>query len=334
MYVPLWVWAVTIAGLAAVFAVDLLLSKPHRVSMGEAGLRVLGYALAAIGFGVGVWLIAGARHGGEFFAGWITEYSLSVDNLFVFVIIMSRFAVPAIYAERVLLVGVVLALVARGVFIAAGAVLIARFSWVFYVFGAFLVYTAVNLLRHRGQQGEFRENTLLRLLHRVVPTTADYHGSRLLVRVDGRRFITPMLVVMVAIGSTDVLFALDSIPAIFGLTRVPYLVFAANAFALLGLRELYFLLGGLLTRLRHLSVGLAAILAFIGVKQIFEALHGSGVDHVGPVPVPHIGTPVSLAVIVLVLAVTTVTSLLPRADAPPASGAESDREQDPRDSAR
>ena len=251
---------------------------------------------------------------GEFFAGYITEYSLSVDNLFVFVLIMAAFRVPAVHQHRVLLVGIVIALVMRGAFIAVGAAAIQAFSWVFYLFAAVLIVTAVNVARQgTDHDEEFSENALLRLMRRVLPVTPEFHGSRSFVRVAGRRMVTPMLVVMVAIGSTDLLFALDSIPAIFGLTQEPYLVFTANAFALMGLRQLYFLLGGLLSKLVYLSYGLAVILGFIGVKLVLEALHENNLPFINdgqPVPVPTVGIVPSLCVIIGVLAITTVASLV------------------------
>jgi len=296
----------TIGGFLVAFAVDLVVvdRKPHQVTMGEAGRWVAGYLLLAVVFGLAVLALAGPSYGGQFFAGYLTEYSLSVDNLFVFVIIMATFRVPVENQHKVLLIGILLALVLRGIFIAAGAAVIARFQPVFFLFGAFLLYTAWQLLRHRNDSGEYQENAAIRWAKRVLPVTDDYEGARVFTRVGGRRMVTPMLVVMVAIGTTDLLFAVDSIPAIFGLTKEPYLVFTANAFALLGLRQLFFLLGGLLDRLVYLSQGLAVILAFIGVKLILEALHAVHVSWAPKIPIL-----VSLAVIVGVLAVTTVASL-------------------------
>ena len=272
------------------------------------------YVAMAIVFGLGLWYFAGGVAAGEFFAGYITEYSLSVDNLFVFVIIMAAFRVPAAHQHRVLLVGIVIALVLRGLFIAVGAAAIHAFSWMFYLFAIVLIVTAVKVAREGGDHDEeFQESAAVRLLRRVLPVTQDFHGARSIVNVDGRRMVTPMLVVMFAIGSTDLLFALDSIPAIFGLTQEPYLVFTANAFALMGLRQLYFLLGGLLSKLVYLSYGLAVILGFIGVKLILEALHENSLPFVNgglPVPVPTIGIVLSLSIIVGVLAITTVASLI------------------------
>jgi TerC family integral membrane protein len=314
--VPLWLWLATIGGLLAVILADLFLvdHEPHAVTVREATRWVLFYVALAVAFGIGMWALAGGVAAGEFFAGYITEYSLSVDNLFVFVIIMAAFKVPVMHQHRVLLVGIVIALVMRGGFIAVGAAAIQAFSWVFYLFAAVLVVTAVNLFRQgTDHDEEFSENAALRLVRRVLPVTPQYHGARSFVRHEGRRMVTPMLIVMFAIGSTDLLFALDSIPAIFGLTQEPYLVFTANAFALMGLRQLYFLLGGLLSRLVYLSYGLSVILAFIGVKLVLEALHDNSLPFVNggePVAVPTIGILPSLTVIVGVLAVTTVASLL------------------------
>lgn len=307
MNVATWVWIVTIVALLGLLAIDLFIvdRDPHEIRIIEAARWVAFYVALAVGFGLGVGAVSGSRFAGEFFAGYITEYSLSVDNLFVFVLIMSTFAVPAIHQHRVLLFGIVAALALRGLFIGAGAAVIARFQWVFYLFGAFLIVTAWRLVFKRDEEEEYRENRATRLLRRVLPVTDEFHGAKVVVRVGRKRYVTPMLIVMLAIGSTDLLFALDSIPAIFGLTKEPFLVFTANAFALMGLRQLFFLLGGLLNRLVYLSFGLAVILGFIGVKLIFEALHGSGVH-----AVPHIGIVASLAVIVGVLAITTVASLL------------------------
>jgi tellurite resistance protein TerC len=316
MNVPTWLWFATIGGLVAVILADLFLvdHKPHAVTIREATRWVTFYVVLAVLFGLGVWFFAGGAYAGEFFAGYITEYSLSVDNLFVFVIIMSAFAVPAKHQHRVLLIGVVIALVMRGIFIALGAAAIAAFSWVFYLFAVILVVTAVNLVRQgTDHDEEYTEPAALRLVRRVVPVTDEFHGARSFVRVHGRRMVTPMLMVMLAIGFTDLLFALDSIPAIFGLTQEPYLVFTANAFALMGLRQLYFLLGGLLSRLVYLSYGLAIILAFIGVKLVLEALHENSLPFINggePVPVPTVGIALSLSVIVGVLAVTTIASLV------------------------
>ncbi|MFC4532818.1 TerC family protein [Sphaerisporangium dianthi] len=303
----MWAWAAVIGGLLVVLAFDLWIvdrGEPREFSLRQAGFWVGFYVTLAVLFGIGMWIFAGVDKAGEFFAGYLTEYSLSVDNLFVFYIIMGRFAVPKIYQHKVLLVGVLMALAMRGVFILVGSAALERFSWLFYVFGAFLLYTAVNILRGHDEE-EFKENLLLRWVRRIFPTTDGFVGSKITTRVDGRRMVTPMLIVMVAIGTTDLLFALDSIPAIFGLTKDAFVVFTANAFALMGLRQLYFLLGGLLQRLVYISYGLSFILGFIGVKLIMEALHNSGVSWAPEVPIS-----VSLAVIGVTMVVTTVASLI------------------------
>jgi tellurite resistance protein TerC len=301
------VWLLTVAVLCALVAADFLIGrKPHDVSIREAGTWTVVWVVLACLFGVGLFLSEGSGPTGEFFAGYITEKSLSVDNLFVFVLIMGKFAVPTQYQQRVLMVGVIMALVLRAGFIAAGAAIISAFSWVFYLFGAFLVWTAWKLVqdaRKGGHEEEYEENKLLKAVEKRFGVADRYHGTKLFITENGRRVMTPMLVVMLAIGSTDVLFALDSIPAIYGLTQDPYIVFTANAFALMGLRQLYFLIGGLLRKLVHLSYGLSIILGFIGVKLVLHALHESGVH------VPEISIPFSLGFIVLVLAVTTLTSL-------------------------
>jgi tellurite resistance protein TerC len=312
MTVPIWVWLATIGTLLSFVSVDVWLGRrPREIGIKEAGAWVSGYVTLAVLFGVGITLALGGTRGGEFFAGYLTEYSLSVDNLFVFVIILSRFGVPRPLQHRVLLIGIIFALALRGAFIAVGAAAVSRFDWVFFIFGGFLVYTAYGLLRSGSDRGtNYKETRLLRYVRRVAPLTSDYHGSRFIVR-DGRSVhFTPLLLVIVAIAMADVLFALDSIPAIFGLTQDPYLVFTANAFALLGLRQLYFLIGGLLDRLVYLNYGLSVILGFIGVKLVIEGLHGSHLDHIGPVAIPEISILVSLGFIVATLTVVTVASLL------------------------
>ncbi|MFC5723037.1 TerC family protein [Streptomyces gamaensis] len=308
MDVSLTLWGLTILGLCALVAADFFIGgrKPHEVSVKEAGIWTAVWVALAGLFGLGLLVFGGGGPATEFFAGFITEKSLSVDNLFVFVLIMAKFSVPAAYQQRVLMVGVLIALVLRAIFIGAGAAIIANFSWIFYLFGAFLVWTAWKLIqeaRSGESEEEFEENRFLKAVERRFPSTDRYHGTALFVVENGRRLMTPMLIVMLAIGTTDVLFALDSIPAIFGLTQDPYIVFTANAFALMGLRQLYFLIGGLLEKLVHLSYGLSVILGFIGVKLVLHALHESGVA------VPEISIPVSLGVICAVLAVTTFTSL-------------------------
>ncbi|ROS74414.1 TerC family protein [Cellulomonas sp. PhB143] len=316
MDVPVWVWIVTVGLIVAMLAFDYVghVRTPHAPSLREATRWSLAYVAVAVAFGAVVWAAWGSTYGGEYFAGYVTEKSLSVDNLFVFVLIMTSFKVPRLYQQKVLLIGITIALVLRTVFILAGAALIANFSWVFYLFGAFLIYTAWAQARSGTEhETEFKENGVLRLVRRLFPTTDDYVEDRMVTKVGGKRFITPMLIVMVAIGSADLLFAVDSIPAIFGLTQETYLVFAANAFSLLGLRQLYFLIDGLLDRLVYLAYGLAAILGFIGVKLVIHALHTNelpfvnGGEHVDAVP--EISTGVSLAFIAVVLVVTTVASL-------------------------
>ncbi|WP_409179688.1 TerC family protein [Amycolatopsis sp. VS8301801F10] len=308
MTVPLWLWFATVGGLLALIAIDLVIvdHKPHEVTTGEAARWVIFYIACAVLFGAGVWIFAGHDPGVQFFTGYITEYSLSVDNLFIFMVIMASFKVPAIHQHRVLLVGILLALGMRSVFIAVGAALINQFVWVFFVFGAVLVWTAISMLRgNGGGEEEYHENALTRWVRKLFPVTDDYRGHKYLVKEDGQRKITPMLLVIVAIGSADLLFAVDSIPAIFGITQEAFLVFTANAFALMGLRQLYFLLGGLVTKLVYLSYGLAVILAFIGAKLVVHALHEY---HLAPDWLD-ISNWMSLGVIVVVLTVTTVLSL-------------------------
>ncbi|MGP4028457.1 TerC family protein [Actinomadura sp. 3N407] len=300
------VWALTIAGILAVIAADLFLI--HRNDTREFTTRRAAfwssiYIGLAVLFGIGVWVFSGARYAGEYFGGFVTEKSLSVDNLFVFMVILTRFAVPKQAQHTVLMAGIVIALVLRGIFIAVGAAAISTFTWVFFIFGAFLIWTAIGLVRG-GDEDEFEENALLRWAKRVIPTSDDYDGNRFVVRRHGRRLVTPLAIVMIAIGSTDVLFALDSIPAIFGLTTEPYLVFTANAFALMGLVQLFFLLGGLTDRLVYLAHGLAFILGFIGVKLIFHAMHEYGVAWAPEIPIW-----LSLAVIAGTLLATTAASL-------------------------
>ncbi|MEV7355054.1 MULTISPECIES: TerC family protein [unclassified Kitasatospora] len=309
MDVSIAMWVTTIGVLIALIVADFFIGgrKPHEVSVKEAGIWTAVWIVLALIFGGFLWWHSGAQPAGEFFAGYITEKSLSVDNLFVFILIMGKFAVPRIYQQRVLMFGVIIALVLRAVFIAGGAALVTQFSWVFFIFGAFLIWTAWKLIKEARageEEDEFEENRLLKSIERRFPSTDTYHGTKLFIRENGRRLMTPMLIVMLAIGTTDVLFALDSIPAIFGLTQDPYIVFTANAFALMGLRQLYFLIGGLLKKLVHLSYGLSVILGFIGVKLVLHAAHEAGAN------VPEIGIPLSLGVIVVVLAVTTVTSLI------------------------
>jgi tellurite resistance protein TerC len=318
MNVAGWVWAVTLTGFGLLLIFDLLVigRRPHEPSIRESSLWVALYIGLAVAFGGFLWVGAGGEYAGQFFAGWLTEYSLSVDNLFVFVIIMSRFAVPRRLQQKALFIGIVLALLLRGGFIAAGAAVVSRFSWVFYLFGAFLVYTAVKLARQgENDEGDYQENAIIRTVQRLLPFGSEYGNGRLVRRSDaGRLVLTPMVIVLVAIGTTDLIFALDSIPAVFGLTREPFLVFSVNMFALMGLRQLYFLLGNLLDRLVYLSYGLAAVLGFIGAKLVVEALHDNQVPFInGGEPVgwaPEIPISVSLGVVIGTLALTTVASLV------------------------
>jgi tellurite resistance protein TerC len=315
--VPFWIWALTVGAVLAMLVLDFAghVRRPHEPTLRESAWWSAGYVGVAVVFGLLVLAFAGSEPAGEYFAGYLTEKSLSVDNLFVFVLIMTSFAVPRVLQQKVLLFGITVALVLRAAFIAVGAAAIENFSWVFYVFGAFLIWTAVAQARSGGHREgeEYRENVVLRLTRRLVPTSDDYDGDRMLTRVGGRRSITPLAIALVAIGSADVLFAVDSIPAIFGVTQDTYLVFAANAFSLLGLRQLYFLVDGLLDRLVHLSYGLAVILGFIGAKLVIHALHTNelpfvnGGQHV--TAVPEVPTWLSLAVIGGTLLVTTATSL-------------------------
>jgi len=336
MNVPLWVWIVTVVVILAMLAVDYVghVRTPHAPTLRESATWSLAYVAVALVFGVVVWVAWGGQYGGEYFAGYITEKSLSVDNLFVFVLIMTSFRVPREYQQRVLLIGITIALVLRTVFIVAGAAIIANFAWVFYVFGAFLIWTAIAQARSgTGHDEEWNENGVLRLTRRLFPTTETYVGDKMIAKIDGKRFITPMLIVMVAIGSADLLFAVDSIPAIFGLTQETYLVFAANAFSLLGLRQLYFLVDGLLDRLVYLNYGLAAILGFIGIKLVIHALHTNEVPFVNGgqhvEAIPEIPTSLSLGFIVVVLAVTTIASLArDRRDRRVAAGTPSSSEGD------
>jgi tellurite resistance protein TerC len=313
---PTWFTIATFVGLTALLLGDLAIvaRRPHEPSVKESSLWVGFYVTLALLFGVVLLAVTGGEYAGEFYAGWLTEYSLSIDNLFVFVIIMARFQVPRKLQQGALMVGIIIALVLRGIFILLGAAVIERFTWVFYLFGAFLIYTAIQLVRSRHEEEDYEENAFIRQMRKVLPITPDFHGSKIRVRQDGRKYWTPMIVVFLALGTTDLLFALDSIPAIFGLTREPFIVFTANVFALMGLRQLYFLLGGLLKRLVYLSLGLSVILAFIGVKLVLEAVHENSLPFINggePVhAVPAIPIWLSLTVILGVLVVATVASLL------------------------
>jgi tellurite resistance protein TerC len=317
MGVTTTVWLLTALITVGVLLVDVFVigRHPHEPSMKESGRALAFFVGLAVLFGLGVWFFYGGRYGGEFFAGWLTEYSLSVDNLFIFIIIMSKFAVPREFQQTVLLVGIVLALVLRAVFIAVGAAAISQFSWVFYLFGIFLIWTAVNLAREANQEdAQYDEPRMVTWVRKHFAVAQEWHGVKLFTREAGKRVMTPMLLVVLALGVTDLFFALDSIPAIYGLTREPYLVFTANVFALMGLRQLYFLIGGLLERLIYLSYGLAFLLLFIGVKLILHALHENQLPFIngghGVHAAPEIPIWLSLVVIIGSLTITAAASLL------------------------
>jgi len=304
--VSTWVWAATLIGLLGILAVDLTVARRSRrePSTRSAALGVLLYVGLAGVFALGLLVLGHRAASGQFVTGYVLEYSLSVDNLFVYLLLMGSFRVPEAQRRDVLLVGIVGTMVLRGPFIVAGTAAAERFSATFYVFGGLLLYTAVSLVRGSEEHTDPADNVVVRLAGRVLPITDSYSGSRLTVRVGSRRMATPLLLAMIAVSVTGLVFALDSIPAIFGVTKDPYVIVAANAFALMGLRQLYFLVGGLVEQLVHLSMGLAVILGFIGVKLVLEAAHGDGFT---AIPVP--GIALSLGVIVVVLAVTTFTSL-------------------------
>jgi tellurite resistance protein TerC len=316
------VWVITIVITVGVLLVDLLViaRRPHEPSMKEVSRHLAFFVGLAVVFGAALWIFAephalSPNPGPEFFAGWLTEYSLSVDNLFIFIIIMSKFSVPRQYQQTALMIGIVLALVMRAIFIVVGAAAINNFSWVFYIFGLFLLYTAVKLAKEGGEdEDEYEENKLVKFAETHLPATSEWHGTSLFTKENGKRLITPMFLVVLTLGTTDLLFALDSIPAIYGLTQDPYLVFTANIFALMGLRQLYFLIGGLLQRLIYLSYGLAVLLGFIGVKLILHAMHENelpfinGGEHIEWAP--EIPIWLSLLFIIGTLTVTAVLSLM------------------------
>jgi len=304
--VSLALWAMTIGGILLLVALDFVTvsRKPHEVGFKEATVWSVFYVGVAIAFGVAIFVWQGSQWGTEYFAAYLVEKSLSVDNLFVFIIILTQFAVPSVLHQRVLLVGVILALVLRAIFIAIGAAALQAFAFTFVIFGALLIWTGIQLARHRNEDPDPMDNAIIRAVRRRFAFSDQYDGTRLFTRIDGRRMATPLLLVMVSIAATDLLFALDSIPATFGVTQEPYLVFAANAFALLGLRALYFLLRGLLDKLVYLSTGLAVILVFIGIKLVLTYLHEQ-FD-----AIPKIPTNVSLAFIGAVLAIVTLASWL------------------------
>jgi tellurite resistance protein TerC len=320
MVVAPWVWQLSIGLITLVILGDLIyqIRKPHEPTFKESAIQSVIYIGLALLFTFLVTEVWGARFGGEYLAGFITEKSLSVDNLFVFLVIFTKFAVPRRLQSQALLIGIVLALILRGIFIAAGAAAIEQFSWVFYIFGFFLLYTAALLIWDTLKAGSHDEKVpggkATAFIKRHFPTVDEYHGAKLTIVQNGKRFITPLLLVMIAIGMTDLLFALDSIPAVYGLTNEPYIVFMANAFALMGLRQLYFLLSGLMERLKYLGVGLAIILAWIGVKLVIHALHKNELPFLNngePIKaIPEISTDLSLGFILLTLVVTTVVSLI------------------------
>jgi tellurite resistance protein TerC len=312
--VPLWVWAATIGAVVLILGSELIAGVrrgPREVRLGAAALYVAAVLGLAVLFGLALMWLGHPAAGSQFFAGWLTEYSLSMDNLFIFVLLIGSSAVPRELHSRVLLLGVAMALVLRGIFIAVGAAAIGRFDWVLYFFGALLIYAAARVVAvRRPEHRPPGDSIVLRTVKRVMPVSPDSRAGALIGRANGRMAVTPMLLLIIAVAGADLMFALDSIPAIFGLTRDPYLIFVANAFALLGLRQLYFVIGGLLSRLVYLPAGLAIILAFIGFKLLTEELAGSGVETIGPVPVPHIGTGLSLAVVAGMLVIVTIASLL------------------------
>lgn len=314
--IPVWFEVGSLVILSVILILDLLLviKRPHVPSPKESSLWVAFYVTLALIFGGLMFVVVGPQAGGEFIAGWLTEYSLSIDNLFVFVLIMSQFAVPRRMQQRVLMIGIILALLFRGIFILLGAALIENFSWIFYIFGAFLLITAVQQALSGREDDEARENALIRFLRKRIAIADDFHDMKMRVTIDGRRLWTPLIIVLIAIGTTDVIFALDSIPAIFGITQSPFIVFTANVFALMGLRQLYFLLGHLVDKLEYLKYGIAFILAFIGVKLVFHAMHENELPFInGGQPIewaPDISTWTSLIVIIAAMLVAVVASLV------------------------
>jgi tellurite resistance protein TerC len=313
---PAWFEITSYVVLLGILTVDLILAyrRPHIPSTRESALWVTFYVVLALIFAALMLWQGSVDHAAEFIAGWVTEYSLSIDNLFVFVIIMARFSVPRKYQQEILMVGIIIALVLRGIFIILGAQLIENFSWIFYLFGAFLLYTAVTQVFENHKDMEEKESAIIRFLRKRIAITNEFDGSKLRTTIDGRKVFTPILIVFVAIGTTDLVFALDSIPAIFGITQDPFIVFTANVFALMGLRQLYFLLGDLIEKLEYLHYGIAFILAFIGVKLFFHALHENEVPFInGGQKVewaPEISTWTSLLVILGAMVVAVVASLI------------------------
>ncbi|MDR1833337.1 MAG: TerC/Alx family metal homeostasis membrane protein [Propionibacteriaceae bacterium] len=334
MHVTLEAWLITVGILVAVLAVDVFVigRRPHVPGRREILGAIIGYCLLAVAFGIGIYFVygeQGPRYSAEFFAGWITEYSLSADNLFIFIIIMANLRVPQKLQQFALMIGIILALVFRLAFILIGAAVIEQFAWVFYLFGAFLIYTAVKLFleyrTHGGDDEKEGDNAFMRFVKAKLPVTDEFYGEKVMHHVDGKLVFTGMFLVIMALGSTDLLFALDSIPAIYGLTQEAYLVFAANVFALMGLRQLYFLIGGLMKRLVYLSVGLAVILGFIGVKLVLHAMAETGLADTLGIAHEYLEVPIwlSLTVIIGVLAVTAVASLLKSRGAQGSSGSAS-----------
>jgi tellurite resistance protein TerC len=313
---PIWFEIGSLVILTLILVADLLIvfKRPHVPSIREASLWVAFYVGLALVFALLMLVLGDAEHAGQFLAGWLTEYSLSIDNLFVFVIIMARFSVPRKYQQEVLMVGIIIALVLRGIFILLGAQLIENFSWIFYIFGVFLLYTAVRQAFQKEEDLEESESGIIRFLRKHIRISSEFDGAKVRTKIDGKKIFTPMIIVFLAIGTTDLIFALDSIPAIFGITTSPFIVFTANIFALMGLRQLYFLLGGLLERLEYLKYGIAFILAFIGVKLVLHALHTNEVPFInggeGFAWAPEIDTWTSLAVIVGSMAVATIASVI------------------------
>ena len=306
MEVTLLTWSIVVVAIIALVVIDLstVSRKAHDVMFKEAAAMSVFYISVAVGFGIWVWQTAGSVYGTEYFAAYLVEKSLSVDNLFVFIIILAQFKVPSIFHQRILMFGVVLALVLRAIFIAVGAAALAAFSFTFVIFGAILIWTGVGLFKHWDEDPSADDNALVKVIRKRVAMTDEYDGSKMFTRLNGKRLATPMFLVMIAIATTDLLFALDSIPATFGVTQEPFLVFAANAFALLGLRALYFLLKGLLDKLVYLSLGLSVILMFIGVKLIMTYLHEIWYE------VPKIPIAVSLSVIASILIISTIASAI------------------------
>jgi tellurite resistance protein TerC len=316
LQLPIWFEITSLVVLVGIMVGDLVLAyrRPHIPSTRESSLWVGFYVTLALVFAVLMFVFAGTEHAVQFVTGWLTEYSLSIDNLFVFVIIMAKFSVPRKMQQEVLMVGIIIALVLRGIFILLGAQLIEHFSWIFYIFGAFLLYTAVQQAFSSSEEMEEAESGVIRFLRKRIAITNEFDGTRLRTTVDGKKLFTPLLVVFLAIGTTDLVFALDSIPAIFGITTSAFIVFTANVFALMGLRQLYFLLGDLIDKLVYLKYGIAFILGFIGVKLVLHALHSNELSFLnggkGFEWAPEIDSWTSLGVIVGSMAVATVASLV------------------------